>query len=145
MSFPILLPLTLLSTLLLLSGCGWQSETPVIAQENVENVKLVLYLSDGDSDWKSVGEFVLIDSGETLHVQRNKVRPAPQLITNDGNKWHFEKVLKKTSHVGKEPLRLDRKNGIVCNSNRCAKLYSICPRPSDANSGEKKCVMFPRD
>ena len=134
-----------LGAVLLLQGCGWQSEPLVISQENAENVKLVLYLSDGDSDWKSVGEFVLIDSGETLHVQRNRVRPEPQLITNDGNKWYFEKVLKKTPHVGKDPLRLDRKNGVVCNSIKCAKLYSICPRPSETSSSEKKCVIFPRD
>jgi len=136
--------LIVLSAILLLSSCGWQSETPVIAQENTENVKLVLYLSDGDSDWKSVGETMLIDSGEILHVQRNKVRPDAKLITNDWNSV-FQTAFKKLTHLGITPFRLDRKNGVVCTDSRCAKLYSICPSWADTSLGEKKCVSFSRD
>jgi len=134
----------LVGSTLLLQSCGLQWDTPAIANENSENVKLVLYLSDGDSDWKSVGESMLIDSGELLHVRRNKVRPDAQLITNDWNEV-FQTAFKKSTHPGKIPLRLDRKNGVVCNANRCATLYLICPSWSDMNLSEKKCVSFSHD
>lgn len=86
---------SLLCAILVFQSCGWQSKDPVIAEENVENVELVLYLSDGDSDWKSVGETILIDSGELLHVRRNKVRPDAQLITNDWNNVFQHEFKKK--------------------------------------------------
>lgn len=128
---------------LLLPSCGWQYETPSIAKENAENVKLVLYLSSSDSDWKSVGEDMLIDTGELLHVQKNKVRPETQYMTEDGNVV-FQNAVKSAFHAGKVALRLDRKNGVVCNANQCALLYSICPNWTDKNRTEKKCTSFSR-
>jgi len=132
------------STLLLLQSCGWQRNTPTITNENAENVKLVLYYSDGDIDWKSYGETILIDSGELLTVRRNQIRPSEQLLTNN---WTdvFLPELEKPSHIGKLPLRLDRKNGIVCNAAHCTTLYSICPTWSEMGQGTKKCVSFSHD
>jgi hypothetical protein len=135
--------LTIHGVLLLLSSCGWQSAAPTISKENAEDVKLVLYLSSGDSDWKSVGENILIDTGELLHVQRNKVRPDPQYMTDDGNTV-FQNAVRNALHVGKVPLKLDRKNGVVCNAARCATLYSICPNWADTERTEKKCTSFDR-
>jgi len=132
------------STLLLLQSCGWQWDTPTIADENAENVKLVLYYSDGDIDWKSYGEMILIDSGELLTVRRDQIRPSEQLLTTN---WTdvFLPELEKPFHIGKLPLRLDRKNGIVCNATHCTTLYSICPTWSEMGQGKKKCVSFSHD
>lgn len=132
------------SALLLLQSCGWQLNTPTISEENVENVNLVAYLSDGDFDWKNVGEVILIESGEHLQVRRNQIRPDPQFITR---RWddNFFLELEKSSPVGKVPLKLDRKNGVVCNATHCTTLYSICPSWSEMGQGKKKCVSFPRE
>lgn len=134
---------TACSAFLFSQACSWQRDMPAIADENAENVMLVLYYSDGDVDWKSYGETILIDSGERLKVRRNQIRPSAQLITNN---WTdvFVPVLEKSSHIGRSPLKLDRKNGIVCDATRCTTLYSICPTWAETRIG-KKCVSFSRD
>ena len=112
----------LLCTVLILPCCGWQYETPVIAEENVEKVKLVAHLSDGDVDWKNIGEIILIESGEQLQVRRNQIRPDSKLITRFWSEDFFLK-LEMSSSRGKVPLKLDRKNGIICNASNCTTLY----------------------
>lgn len=132
-----------LCVLLLLQSCGWQSETLSISAENAENVNMVAYLSDGDFDWKNVGEVILIESGEHLQVKRNQIRPDAQFITRRWDDKFFEN-LEKTPPDRKIPLQLDRKNGVVCSANRCTTLYSLCPRWAEMRQG-KKCVSYRRD
>lgn len=129
--------------LMALQSCRLQTNEITIPDENAENVKLVLYYSNGDFDWKTVGEWMLIESGERLQVQRNKIRPEKQFITSE---WSddFIRNLEKSPQQGQVPLRLDRKNGIVCMANRCATLYAICPRRTEMRQG-KKCATFNRD
>ena len=81
--------LTYCGVLLLLPSCGWQCATPSIAEEDVENVLQIAYLSDGNFDWKNVGEVIVIETGEHLQVQRNQIRPLPQLITKHWDEKFF--------------------------------------------------------
>ena len=128
---------------LLSPSCGWRPEAPTISKENAEDVKLVLYLGGYASTWKDVGETILIDTGERLYVQHDKVRPEPQYMTKDWGSV-FDPAFRSSVHVGKVPLKLDRKNGVVCNANLCATVYMICPSWADQKATKKECVSFGR-
>nr|CBA28215.1 hypothetical protein Csp_A06160 [Curvibacter putative symbiont of Hydra magnipapillata] len=56
-----------------LSACNFNLEKSPQLGAVIEDVNLVLYFSDGDFDWKGVGDWVLIDSGETLQIDRKKL------------------------------------------------------------------------
>ena len=72
---------------LLLIGCT--GEIPPAVGPDAETVKLVLFYSDGDQDWKSVGNWALIDTGELLQVRRRSIQPDPNLVTADWNRSHL--------------------------------------------------------
>lgn len=127
------------SALLALQGCKSQADEPAILEQNAERVSLVLYRSDGDFDWKTVGEWILIDSGEQLQVRRNRIRPDSKFIVQEWDEKNLK--IEQSKQMGKTPLKLDRKNGIVCNETRCATLYAICPTQLEMKYG-KKCVTF---
>lgn len=129
--------LTFCGVLLLLQSCGWQSAAPTIQKENAEDVKLVLYLGGDEATWKSAGETILIDTGELLDVQHDKVRPDPKYMTKD---WGG--VFDPAFRSGQVPLKLDRKNGVVCNANQCATWYYICPSWAGQSATKKECVSF---
>lgn len=101
-----------------------------------ETVHLVLYYSDGDFDWKAVGEMILIDTGEVLQVKRNRIRPDPKYIVNDYNNG-FQPAQLGPPQIGLLPLKLDRKNGIACLQEKCTTLYAIVPMESKIRQGEK--------
>ena len=101
-----------------------------------ETVHLVLYYSDGDFDGKGVGELILIDTGEVLHVKRNRIRPDSKYIISDYNKG-FQPAQLGPPQIGFLPLKLDRKNGIACLEEKCTTLYAIVPMESKIRLGEK--------
>lgn len=127
----------------ILSNLGVDFGPPPVPGPQTEIVQLVLYYSDGDFDWKGVGEMILINSGETLQVKRNRIRPEAKYIVNDWNKG-FLPVLQGSPQVGYVQLKLDRENGIVCLQEKCTTLYAICPMDAKLNKGEK-CASFARD
>lgn len=101
-----------------------------------ETVQIVLYYSDGDFDGKAVGEMILIDTGEVLHVKRNRIRPDPKYIINQYNN-SFRLAQLGPPQIGVVPLKLDRKNGIACLQEKCTTLYAIVPMESKIRLGEK--------
>ena len=106
-----------------------------------ETVHLVLYYSDGDFDWKAVGEMILIDTGEVLQVKRNRIRPDPKYIVDDWNKG-FRSAMEGPPQSGVLPLKLDRQNGIACLQEKCTTLYAIIPMEAKIRLGEKSVSYF---
>lgn len=130
--------------ILLLTGCERMYEEPTISKENAEDVKLVLYLGGYAETWKDTsGETILIDTGERLSVQHDKVRPDPQFMTKDWGRV-FDPAFKSTVHIGQVPLKLDRKTGVVCDAKACAAVYMICPSWAEQNATKKECISFGR-
>lgn len=127
------------SLCVLLSGCGPKAEQPVLGPQ-AETVKLVLYYSDGDADWKTVGETILLSTGETIKVERNVIRPGASLIVKDWNR-EFYPVLAGPPQPGTVEIRLDRTSGVACLANKCSRLYAICP-PESLLSEASKCKSF---
>lgn len=107
---------------------------------NSEKVQLVLYYSDGDFDGKSVGEWMLIQTGETLKVERNTIRPDSALIVQDWNK-EFLPVMEGPPLAGTTEVKLNRSTGVACLGVRCAHLYWICPHSSELNKSNP-CKTF---
>ncbi len=131
----------LVSTLLvLLQGCGAGGQSPLALGPDADKVRLVMYYSDGDNDWKTVGETMLIHTGETIKVKRNAIRPDPSLITNDWNN-KFLPLMDSLPQSGGVELRLDRSKGVACLALRCATVYDICPRLNELKQG-KRCQSF---
>jgi len=138
------LGLKFLGAVIFLHSCGWQFDTPTIEEKNAENVKLIAYLSDGNIDWKNVGELIVLESGEILHVRRNQIRPEPHRIVREWDDKFF-KNLETTPPTDTVPLRLDRTNGVICNDTNCTTLYAICPSWAEMHKGQKRCVSFSRN
>jgi hypothetical protein len=105
-----------------------------------ESVQLVLYFSDGDADFKTVGETLLLNTGETVKVQRGVVRPDVALITHDWN-GQFLPAARAAPVPGTLDMKLDRTNGLICREDKCARLYDICPHMSSLDMGSK-CQVF---
>ena len=133
--------LGLLGTMLLVGCTDWGKKQPSVGAD-AETVQLVLYYSDGDRDFKTIGETMLISTGETLKVDRNVIRPSADLITGDWNN-KFLPAIEAPPTPGSINLRLDRKKGVVCLAGRCSDLYYICPPESEKRAGGK-CVSFAR-
>lgn len=132
--------LSLIVMTYLLSACNTNSDqTPKLGTQH-ESVQMVLYFSDGDFDWKGMGEWILIESGETLQVVRNKIRPNQELITDNWNEVFLPAIKGQRSRESKS-IQLDRVNGIACVSERCAYLYAICPSQDQLTRG-KKCMTY---
>ena len=131
--------LLLLISVVLGYGCSSDKDIQPVPGSDAEIVRLVVYFSDGEFDGKRVGEWALIDSGESLQVQRNRIRPASALIVGD---WgQFAALLAMPPTRGSVDLKLDRVRGIACLQSRCAYLYSICPHESALSAGQK-CMSF---
>ncbi|MDT7520617.1 hypothetical protein RAE19_18295 [Rhodoferax sp. TBRC 17660] len=123
-----------------LSACNFNSEESPQVGAAVEDVQLVLYFSDGDFDWKGVGDWVLINSGETLQIDRKKITPAQELVTDNWNDVFLP--ARKSPLLGKsEKMQLDRLNGIACLKEQCAFLYAVCPKHEQLARGEK-CTTY---
>ena len=126
--------------LLMFQGCTAKSDSPPALGADAEKVQLVLYYSDGDWDGKTVGETMLIHTGETIKVKRNTIRPDQSLITNDWNN-KFLPLMEGPPRPGEVELRLDRDQGVACLLSRCAKIYDVCPRLTELKRG-KRCKSF---
>jgi len=113
-------------------GCNGGKEAASKLGPNPEKVQLVLYYSDGDFDWKTVGEWMLIQTGETLKVERNTIRPDAALIVQDWNR-EFLPVIDGPPRVGAIEMKLNRSTGVACLAERCGHLYTICPHSSVLN------------
>jgi len=129
-------------TLCALSACTDYQKAKPTASASAEKVYMVLYFSDGEKDFKSVGETILLNTGETVKVQRGVVRPDLSLITQDWNR-KFLPAAKAPPTPGTVELSLDRSNGVVCKGEVCAYLYDICPHVSMWQTG-MKCQTFSR-
>ena len=125
-----------------LAACTDDATRPQIASTDIETVQLVLYFSDGDQDFNSVGETLLLNTGETMKVERNVIRPGASITTQDWN-GRFLPATKGPLQPGTVELRVDRSNGVICKGEICAFLYDICPHISALESGQK-CRTFVR-
>jgi hypothetical protein len=125
----------------LLFACTGEQVPKPDAQLPSESVSLVLYYSDGDFDLKTTGEMVLLNTGEIVTIQRNRIRPDARLMTSDWNN-KFLLAFHATPTNGSQDLKLDRTNGRLCNTQKCALVYSICPPHSSLNLGGK-CHSYP--
>ena len=126
-------------TVTLLQGCSFEPETPPVLGSEAETHKVVTYYSDGDFDYKSVGEWMLLDTGESLQIKRNRIRPPANLMVNDWSQ--YEKLRAGPALPGYADIKVDRLNGIACLDSRCAHLYAICP-PRSATSDGQVCKIF---
>lgn len=124
---------------LTLAGCTWWDDPPTVGPD-AEKVRLVMFFSDGDWDGKSVGNWALIDSGETLHVKRRTIRPESSITTSDWNNT-FLPMGEKPPQIGHYEMLLDRKRGVVCLKEKCGWLYAICPHFNETKFG-KKCASY---
>lgn len=123
-----------------MSACNFNSDKSPQLGAIVEDVELLLYFSDGDFDWKGVGDWVLIDSGETLQIDRKKISPRHEFITEDWSDVFLP--AKRYKYLSKgEKMQLDRLNGIACLKDQCAYLYAICPKHEQIARGEK-CTTY---
>ncbi len=124
----------------MLQACMKEPVIPTSLDSSAESVRLVSYFTDGDKDRKSVGDWILIDSGELLQVQRNSIHPSQSETTS---KWtdEFLPLAQSRTFVGKSELRLDRVKGVVCLNGNCAFIYAICPSNVDI-SKENRCHVF---
>jgi len=135
---------TILSLFLfgLLQACT-KDQAPVLSgQSSLESVSLVLYYSDGDFDFKTVGEMALLNTAEIVTVHRNFIRPGPALMTSDWN-TKFLPAISAPPTNGFLALKLDRLNGILCDGERCAFVHAICP-PLVALQTGAKCHSYPK-
>ena len=135
---------TILSLVLfgLLQACTKNKAPVPSGQSSFESVSLVLYYSDGDFDFKTVGEMALLNSAEIVTVHRNVIRPGPALLTSDWN-TKFLPAISAPPTNGFLPLKLDRLNGVMCDGERCAYVHSICPPLVSLQTGAK-CHSFPK-
>jgi hypothetical protein len=123
-----------------LAACTDDMKVAPRASPSAEAVQLVLYFSDGEADFKTVGETLLLSTGETVKAQRGVIRPDVSLITQDWN-GRFLPAARAAPVPGTLDLRLDRKNGLICRGDTCAHLYDICPHMSSLETGSK-CQVF---
>jgi hypothetical protein len=123
-----------------LAACTDDVKVAPRASSSAEAVQLVLYFSDGEVDFKNVGETLLLSTGETVKAQRGVIRPDVSLITNDWN-GRFLPASRAAPVPGTLDLRLDRKNGLICRGDTCARHYDICPHMSSLETGSK-CQVF---
>lgn len=126
------------SSVLLLFGCT--GDAPPTVGPDAEVVKLVMFYSDGDWDWKRVGNWALINTGELLQVQRRTIQPSANLVTGEWNN-RFLPAVEAPPQQGTSEMRLDRAKGVLCLGGKCGALYSICPHPTQQRNG-KKCTNF---
>jgi hypothetical protein len=119
-----------------LFACTGEQAPQPSSQMPTESVSLVLYYSDGDIDLKTTGEMVLLNTGEIVTIQRRLIRPDSRLVTSDWNN-KFLPAFHATPTDGVQELKLDRTNGNLCNAQKCALVYSICPSHDSLKNGEK--------
>ena len=131
--------LLLCTTAAILQGCNFEPETPPALGSKAETLRLVTYYSDGDFEYKSVGEWILLDTGESLQIKRNRIRPAANLIVNDWSQ--YEKLRAGPALPGYADVKIDRLNGVACLDSRCTHLYAICP-PRSAITAGQVCKTF---
>lgn len=131
--------LTVASTFML-QACTKESMVSTGLDSSAESVRLVSYYTDGDKDRKTVGDWMLIHTGEVLQVQRNAIHPDQSAITSN---WtdKFLPLTQGPALSGQWELRLDRTNGIVCLGSNCAHLYAICPSSAQISKGNL-CHVF---
>ena len=124
----------------LVLGCTGSNDRPAALGPETEKVRLVIYFSDGDWDGKSVGNWALINTGETLQIKRRSIRPDPKLVTSD---WttKFRPASEGQPQPGSAEMRLDRKQGVLCLGDECGFLYAICPSHLELSKG-MKCQVF---
>jgi|GEM_PF-2523054 len=132
----------MLSLFGLLHACSKEQAPLNEARSSMELVSVVLYYSDGDFDLKTTGEKVLLNTGELVTVPRNVIRPEAALMTSDWNN-KFLPAINLPPSDGSTVMKLDRTNGILCNSKSCAQIYSICPHFPTLKAGAK-CHSYPK-
>lgn len=123
-------------------ACTGEQAPTLAEQQRMESVSLVLYYSDGDFDVKTTGETALLNTGETVTVQRRVIRPDGPLLTGDWN-GKFLGAINSPHSDGSLELKLDRANGKLCSSERCAHVYAICPAMVLLKAGAK-CRSYPK-
>lgn len=123
-----------------LAGCTDDVKVVPRVSPSADTVQLVLYFSDGEADFKTVGETLLLSTGETVKAERGVIRPDVALITQDWN-GRFLPAARAAPGPGSLDLRLDRTNGLICRGDTCARLYDICPHMSLLETGSK-CQVF---
>jgi hypothetical protein len=120
----------------ILQACTGDQAPAPDPQQPMESVSLVLYYSDGDFDVKTTGEKALLNTGELVTVQRRVIRPDGVLLTGDWN-GKFLNAINAPPSDGTLELKLDRANGMLCNRDRCAYVYAICPAFDLLKAGTK--------
>jgi len=120
----------------LVQACTKEQAPGPAGQPPMESVTLVLYYSDGDFDLKTTGEMALLNTGELVTVQRRVIRPGEALTTGDWNN-KFLAARNAPPTKGTLELKLDREKGLLCNREKCAYVYSICPPIGLRQAGEK--------
>jgi hypothetical protein len=126
----------------ILQACTGDQAPAPDPQQPMESVSLVLYYSDGDFDLKITGEMALLNTGELVTVQRNVIRPDGALLTGDWN-GKFLTALNAPPSGGTLELKLNRTSGLLCNRDRCAYIYAICPALV-LRKAEAKCQSYQR-
>jgi hypothetical protein len=141
-----LLALTvLLFAIASLSACGNKPQP----SSQAETVYISVYRPLPPSDiLKTVGDWALLDNGELIHIETTKLAAVMQQNALPIPESHVEREErawdKKHTSVPKPggvAAILDRKNGLICIGNNCARTYAICPPWNEMRFG-KKCSTF---
>lgn len=128
-----------------LSACGNNPET----SSQAETVYISVYHPWSPSYiLKTVGDLALLDNGESIQIESTKwaavmkqtAIPIPDSrIARTTKVW--DKKLVEVPAPGGIAAILDRKSGVICVENTCARAYAICPPWEDMRLG-KKCLTF---
>jgi len=143
---PLLLALTvLLFAIASLSACGNKPQP----SSQAETVHISVY-----HPWppsyilKTVGDWALLDNGELVQIETTKLAAVMQQTALPIPESHVErekrawgKKLTTVPKPGGVAAILDRKNGLICIENNCARTYAICPPWNEMSFG-KKCSTF---
>lgn len=128
-----------------MSACSNKQQRP----SQVETIQISVYRPWPPTYiFKTVGDWALLDNGESVQIESTMwaaifgktALPIPESrVERENTAW--DKKFTTIPVSGGVTAILDRKSGLICIGNNCARTYAICPPWAEMRFG-KKCSTF---